>query len=110
MVQVGIERSLRQLLEEPLPPFVSILPIIMALRCNLDVDTLGHNLRLGRVRDDGVDPSRGSLAELEEEWGLVGQFDLLQHVMEQDPGNFHTSGWVANNLQCVQVLYPVDGD
>jgi hypothetical protein len=82
----------------------------MAPRCDLDVDMLGHNLRLGHVWDDGVDLSQGLLAELEEEWGLVGQFDFVQHVTEQDPGNFHTSRQVANNLRCIQVFYPGDGD
>ena len=79
---MGIECPIRQLLEEPLTSVISIPPIIVAPRGHLDINTLGHVLRLGRVQDDCVNLPRGTLAELQEEWGLVGQLDPIQHVAE----------------------------
>ncbi len=108
VIQVGVKSSFCQLLEEPLSPFICLPPIIMTPCCNLHIDSLGHVLCLGCVWDDGVNLSRGALAELEEEGGLVRQLDLVQHVAEQDPSNLHASSRVANNLRRIQILYPVD--
>ena len=82
MDQVGIECPLRQLLEEPLTSSISIPPLLVAPRGHLVVNMLGNVLHLGRVWDDCINPPQGTLAELKEEWGLVGQLDPIQHVAE----------------------------
>ena len=82
----------------------------MAPHSCLDVDTLGHVFCLGHIRNDGVDLTRGTLAELKEERGFVREFDLIQHVAEQYPGNPCAGRRVADALRRVKIVNPVDSD